>query len=295
MDDIVSTQVQAGGADSGAAAAAALPNFADVIPAEYKEKQWVQEHAKNSDPFGALFKGYESAQQLIGKMANDVKVPGSDATPEALQAFHKALGVPEKPEGYEYASQDISKEPEKVQAALKEMAKDTRLLDAMRPIMHKAGVTPTQFKEIVGAFDSHTLNQVKAMVEGQEAANQKAVEEQLSKAKTLYGDKYDAIHKVAMDTAEKVLPEAVRNARDPEIALMEALKFIHENVFKGDSIARPGAAAPETGDSVREEIMRVRQSPAFRNWQDPGHAEAKERVKALYEREAQMKGEKVSA
>jgi hypothetical protein len=51
-----------------------------------------------TDPNGI----YAMARELESKLGRGglVKVPGADAKPEEVAEFHKALGVPEKPEGY---------------------------------------------------------------------------------------------------------------------------------------------------------------------------------------------------
>lgn len=81
---------------------------------------------------------YGSYRELDGKFSEGglVKIPGKDAKPEDIQAFHKALGVPEKPEAY---LENLQLEEGKV------------LGDADKPVFaefskaaHAAGMTPGQ-------------------------------------------------------------------------------------------------------------------------------------------------------
>ena len=48
--------------------------------------------------FGTLAKSFVSAQKMIG--ANKVAIPGENATADEINAFHKALGRPDKMEDY---------------------------------------------------------------------------------------------------------------------------------------------------------------------------------------------------
>ena len=68
-------------------------------------------------------------------------MPGEDAKPEDVAAFHKALGVPEDPNGYELDKVEL---PEG-------MTFDTERAAAMAPILQKMGVTPAAAKALVEA------------------------------------------------------------------------------------------------------------------------------------------------
>jgi len=57
-------------------------------------------HIKISEDYGKLHGEHET---LKGSVKEMVKIPGKDATPEELKAFNTRLGVPDKPEAYEFA------------------------------------------------------------------------------------------------------------------------------------------------------------------------------------------------
>lgn len=53
---------------------------------------------KSADDVAAAYRNLEKAYS--GKMEGLARIPGEGAKPEEVAAFHRALGVPEKPDGY---------------------------------------------------------------------------------------------------------------------------------------------------------------------------------------------------
>jgi hypothetical protein len=85
-----------------------------------------------ADPAGV----YGMYRELEGKFTSGglIKVPGKDAKPEDVAAFHKALGVPEKPEDY---FKDIKLDNGAVIGEL-----DKPLVQSIAGELHKVGATP---------------------------------------------------------------------------------------------------------------------------------------------------------
>jgi hypothetical protein len=85
-----------------------------------------------ADPAGI----YGMYRELEGKFTGGglVKVPGPDAKPEDVAAFHKALGVPEKPEDY---FKDLQLENGAVVGS-----EDKPFIDSFAQAVHKAGAPP---------------------------------------------------------------------------------------------------------------------------------------------------------
>lgn len=85
-----------------------------------------------TDPNGI----YSMSRELESKFTSGklVALPGKDASPEDVQAFHKALGVPEKPEDY---FKDIKLESGAVIGDA-----DKPVVDGFAAAVHKAGATP---------------------------------------------------------------------------------------------------------------------------------------------------------
>lgn len=85
-----------------------------------------------SDPYGV----YGNYRELEARFTSGglIKVPGKDAKPEDIAAFHKAIGVPEKPEDY---FKDLKLDNGAVIGEA-----DKPLVDAFATALHKAGAPP---------------------------------------------------------------------------------------------------------------------------------------------------------
>ena len=74
----------------------------------------------------------------MGKnLGTSVRIPGADAKPEDVAAFHTKLGRPEAAEKYEYAG------PENL---AERFQTDDETINSFRKIAFNAGYTPAQFK-----------------------------------------------------------------------------------------------------------------------------------------------------
>lgn len=81
-----------------------------------------------------------------------VKVPGEDAKPEEIAAFHRALGVPDDPAGYEMDKVTL---PEGVEF-------DAERAAALAPILQKRGVTPVAVRELIEADAAYSAQRAQA-------------------------------------------------------------------------------------------------------------------------------------
>lgn len=125
-------------------------------PADWREK-WA-EHAsagdkkaykkelarlqRITDPAGV----YGMYRELEGRFTGGglVKVPGKDAKPEDVKAFHTALGVPEKPEGY--------MEHIKLESGAVIGEADKPMLTSFTEALHKAGAPPATVNAVVNWY-----------------------------------------------------------------------------------------------------------------------------------------------
>ncbi|MDE2099359.1 MAG: hypothetical protein KGL39_19050 [Patescibacteria group bacterium] len=253
----------------------------DMVPAEYKELPWIQDIAKTQDPHGEFFKWAANAQSLIGKQSQGIKVPGEGASPEEVKAFNAAFGVPEDAKAYKFDSIDVSKEPENVKAFLTEAAKDTAFQEAMRTAAHAAGMNNKQFAAMANSFEQWQLAQVKANF----AAQEQSAAQQMEAFKGLYGEQADAVKRIATETASKVLPENIRKTGDAEINLIAALNFIHEKLYKNDTLGSGGnQGSPAMSKAeLQNQIFKERAKPEFKDPWHPNYKAHQEHVNKLYE------------
>ncbi len=88
-------------------------------------------------------------RELEGKFTSGglIKKPGKDAKPEDLAEYHKALGVPEKPEEY---FKDIKLDNGAVIGDA-----DKPIVDIFAASMHKAGATPAVMSAMLNTYYAH--------------------------------------------------------------------------------------------------------------------------------------------
>jgi hypothetical protein len=277
-----------------APAAVDKPDFSSLVPDEFKNEGWVGELAKNADPFGAFFKSHANALQVVGKKSVGLEVPGEGAPPEQVKAFYKALGVPDSPDGYEYKAPDVSKESETVQKILAERSKNDNFFKTMRQVFHEQGVPPKAAAAIAAKFDEIDIAETRSMAEGMAALQEKQNADARKAFTDYYGDKADAVEKLAKETALRVIPKEVA-AMGAEAALIHALKLLHEKVYANDTVSGAGQGAPAEGlaDLDRQiNELRTRKDASGKVIYDNALAQGRDelllKLRELYNRKGEM-------
>lgn len=123
-------------------------------------------------PFVDVVKFGLEARKAIGvDPSTIIRKPGADATPEQITAYHRSLGVPEKPEDYDIKSLNL---PDSVK----------RAEDVEKPFLavaHKFGMTPDAVKGVIEWFyDLGTTfeKDQRVKLEGVKASNTQLIREQ---------------------------------------------------------------------------------------------------------------------
>jgi len=112
-----------------------------------------------ADPAGVYGMYREAEGKLTG--GGLIKAPGKDAKPEEIAEFHKALGVPEKPEDY---FQHVKLENGAVIGAA-----DKPLVDGFAAAAHKAGATPAVVNATLNWYYQNQEDQAAAMDEADDS------------------------------------------------------------------------------------------------------------------------------
>src|SRR3990167_6153475 len=114
---------------------------------------------KISDP-SALYASYRAMENTWASR-NFVRLPGKDAKPEEVAEYHKALGVPDTPEGY---FKDL-----KLDNGLILGETDKPIADAFANAVHKAGAPPSVVKAGIEWYLKHDEEQAAALDEADES------------------------------------------------------------------------------------------------------------------------------
>jgi hypothetical protein len=113
-------------------------------------RDWLK--AKGFKTVDDLAKSYREAEHAL-RNGSKLTVPGENAKPEEIAAFNKAIGVPEKPEGYEV------KLPDGVTAELLDMD----LINSLKAKAHASGTPAKAFGELVNGVIQDQLDTLEKM------------------------------------------------------------------------------------------------------------------------------------
>jgi len=267
-----------GGAGAGAAAGSPF-DWKTTLGDRFEEFRPAIE-AKGFKTAAEALQSYTHLEKLLGadKAGRTVILPGENATPEELAAFHGKLGRPEKPEGYQL-------EPPK---DAPEGMYSTEFANDFRAVAHAAGVPQGQAKALHDWWVGKVVAQVKAEAEATAAAEQRIQVEldkewgaakprkvELAKraAKELFGDDAGAMTK---------LEQALTTP-----SFLKRMAAIGEKLG-GDTLGEPGKASlAMTPERAQAEITRKLGDPQFSaryyNRQHPDHASAVAEMNALHQ------------
>lgn len=142
------------GGDQGGAGGAETPGWISALPDEYKGNEYIKGFEKPGDFVKAHMDLKTEHDALKPKLDGAIFKPGKDATPEETAAYHKALGVPEKSDGYEFPKTEG-------------VDQDDAMTAWARETFHKAGITAEQAPAMVKAWDELMQNTVKAQDEAE--------------------------------------------------------------------------------------------------------------------------------
>ena len=215
--------------------------------------------------FGTLAKSFVSAQKMIG--ANKVAIPGENATADEINAFHKALGRPDKMEDY---SLDGIELPEGITL-------DDNITKQFREFAFNHGMSQKMFKEAI-AFDIARAAAARQQFDAEVNAE---YNDTLARLKTEWGGDFDAnlaqCNK-ALQTfglTELFASKGLLNNYDAITALTRIGASMSESKLKGGEFN-----APTDPQSQIDEIMG-NPDHAFHKKDHPGHDAAVRRVNEL--------------
>jgi hypothetical protein len=134
---------------------------------EFKEHEYVKQF-ENPTAF------VKDALVNKDKLSKAIFKPGKGASDEEMASYRKAMGIPDKPDDYEFPQTEGVKHDEK-------------MVQWARGIFHQAGLDKEQAGLIAQAWDGF----VKGLTEADEAAQTEAVKEAEKQLKEEWGDKYD--------------------------------------------------------------------------------------------------------
>lgn len=191
----------AAGGDPGPGAPAPAPAPNGTPPAPGESFDFPKWRDSLPDPkLKAAAERYNSIEDMLtsnvtlrGEIADRIRLPGPNATPEDLTKFRRGLGVPDDPKGYEV------KLPEGMNAS--EM--DQTLIDAVRPIAHASNMSGKAFNELITGM----MTKAKEVEAQAEKALKDAAMVSVATLRKEWGSEYDKTKELGVRTVKAFTSE----------------------------------------------------------------------------------------
>ncbi len=277
--DGTGTLIPAGGGAPGGAAGDGSPvpffgadgNFvegwADKLPADFipaDELPAFKLHAsKYKSPLDAVKSDFHK-EKLIGKKG--VVVPTDKSTPEEVSAFRKALGVPDKPEGYQLKPAEL---PEG-------LTWSDDLAKPFADIAHKHNIPPGAMNEIIGQY----VAMQKLTAEETGRMFQAELDKGMQTLKDTWKNETEKNLGLSARVAKTIgLDPTSPGLRDPNVVI--ALQRVGKMLSEDKMIAGDVSATMQPGKARANDIMTNPANPQFKDYQGENGPDRQREAAAL--------------
>ncbi len=215
-----------------------------------------------------------------------VKIPGADATPEEIAAFRAKIGVPEKPEGYEFKDPGY--------AAESGLTFNPELATWAQGVFHEAGVTKEGAQKIMKAWDEMQSRGVamqrQALNETTELVSRELKEKYGQRAPEVFRNMSLAVRAIAGDSAdevEKFLEDPVYGSNRVVMGFLTKLGEFYASAVGEEKLKELRGGDKNGNLTVAEAEAKIaavmqNKSHAYWNKSDPAHKAALEEIDKLY-------------
>ena len=221
----------------------------DRLPGELEPAK--QTLAKYRD-ITSLAKAHHELQQLLGKKSAAINIPGEKASPEEVNAFRKALGVPETVDGYKLKPEQL---PEGVQW-------DDNLTKAYAEIAHRNHI-PAKAMQELAAFQ---VEAERVRAEQAQQAIAAELEDNRQLLRKEWGGNYETNIGLATRAAKTLgLDPGSPGLTDPNVvkALANMTKLISEDKM----VAGDFSPTASPGKARARDIMTNKTNPLYEKYQ----------------------------
>lgn len=254
------------GAQGAPGAQGAAPEFAALIPAEFKDKPWV----KDVKDVKGLFARTDGLLTEMGK--RPAGIPQDNASEAEWAVWNKAWGVPEKPEEYKLAE------------GTAEAPVDPKFQTGIKSVFHKASVSARQAKILEEGYNA--LNAQLAKEKGVAAETQDADFTKLA-AETFGNRKDDALKGanllIAKYAPPSMKPHVDKLSNENLIVLAGVIDGIRKEFISEDRLPTGGGVpAGMTAEQKQARGRELMGSKAYTDPFHPDHEKTKMEVQRLY-------------
>lgn len=179
----------------------ALQNY---LPAEYKEAEWTQNILKTEKPIYEMAKKVDNLQKALHSRP---AIPTTESTPEQVQAYYKALGVPETIDGYKYEPMQYEEADKEIGAFLDE-TREGPMMNGMKNVFKQAGLTPKQAQMVIRGYELNAIQNYRDQLIANSQANESLEVEMTKLGVQEFGTKeaFDAVTERAGKLTKQVMP-----------------------------------------------------------------------------------------
>lgn len=241
----------------------------------------------NKDTAAKVFKKLDNAESLIGKRP---AIPGKDSTDADWDTFFKTLR-PERADEYEIPLPEGVKLDERGTAYTK----------ALKEAMLEAGLNKRQAQKFITKMQAYGAQDQKDLAAKMDAAKKKDAADFEIAAKAALGDKREeaiARAKAAMDELAPAAfkPRIAKLSNEDLLTMAGTINAIMEKYVPADKLnAKPAGSGQTTQDeetTLDTEAKTIQVSPIYKDQFHTEHQKARDRLKAIFLRIAEIRQEK---
>lgn len=259
----------------------ALKKWETIIPAEYKNDPWVQNISKTADPVSELFKKVRHQESVIGKNAAFIP-PGDNATPEQIQQYRKAIGIPESPEAYNYAGVKLEGDDKALADALN-ASRPPEFMQRVSALAWKHGMPVKQFQQFAEDYDKLLIEEHKQALTAGNANAAKLDTEYREMVQAIYKNETDSklaqAKQLAQSTIHPSLLPALGQLDNKALTIVTSFiaNFADKYIREDNPVRSSATGSPVSGKTLRDERMEIMATQGFGDLSSPNYDSLKRR------------------
>lgn len=239
-----------------------VEGWQDRLPAQFDASRATLANYRSFDKLAEAF--MENKRAAMTRTEGMIRLPGKEAKPEEISEFHKALGVPGKPEEYGL------KQPENLPPGTEW---NPEFADAFAGAAHKLGLTKAQ----VEGLSAWHLQETVGRMQNVEVEGQRLFEQEQAELRRIFGGDYD---KRMVDARRAAMTLGLPDDH-PVFYRADSIKAMARlaDLISEDRLISPtqvqNKLSPET---AARDVMTNPDHPDYKAYYDPAHGRHREVV-----------------
>ena len=205
----------------------------ETAPIDWRSAVSKDDLKKHAERFSTLDDVLQGNLDMRSKLSTAIIKPGKNAKPEEIQAWNKALGIPDNQDGYQYV-------PAKEFEAEFKAPEAQERLKSFNAVAHKAGLSADGYKAIMDWRNAEIAKDQRAIVE----ADKKFADDSEAALKKEWGKDYDRNKEFANRGAEALFKGDFKTFRELE---MKDKRFLADHPVMVKAMAEFGRMTSEDG------------------------------------------------